>query len=676
MINRVSGIPGVKYGAILAAALMLSACGGGGGGGGFSGDGPGDGTQSPASIQIFADKVQVNADGSDSAEITVQVKNAGNLLLGGVPVTMTVDPDGSRPGSQGYNLVVRGAVTAETGTVTASLGSSQSLLAGNAVVTARIPDTNLSTSIGFVFVGPSLTTNPGQLQMVQGDRDTITVTASANASTPGSSQIICIDAPTITRVVADSGVTTTGSGNCPASVVTNNNGTATFRLDALDLGTGTLRLTGLGLSVDVPVSVVAAGVQFTSPSPENAFERTGPVNISVQVPGYTGNLQLATTSGILNGGANVAVVPVIGGTATATLTGFSTGRITLSAEKQDGSGQRAITTFFAFDDTPLIPDQTNIAIQANPATLAVGSTQTADITFTATRSQAGQSNDIPVPPGELISFTFVGDSLGSSLSSPYAYTNESGVAAVRFQAGSTASSGAGVRVQGCIVSINKCTTTAITLTSRPGSLTIGLSNTIGTANNDTAYVLPISVIATDINGGALENINISMRAWPTRYRTGFRDLNGDLIPVDTLINEDTNRNVARDLTDEWSTTNRGSSINGLAPIRQRCEPATGAEPSPPVSDRIQAFQAGCKLLPESSVATLPGVVTTDANGLATFNLTFPKDRAQVVEMEILATTRVQGTEVQSSRIFILPREENDDNLPHSPYNIYFEAVGP
>ncbi|WP_412852285.1 hypothetical protein [Ectothiorhodospira shaposhnikovii] len=665
----------MKIGGILAAALLLFACGGGDDGGFSGGDQPGTVIPAADSIQAFAvdNKVQINANGVDFADISVLVKDARNLPMGGVPVVMSVDPDGSRPGSRGYNLIVNSAVTAEDGTVTARLGSSQSLLAGNAVVTAQVENSSLSTSIGFVFVGPGLTASPSQLSMVQGDRDTVTVTATAGAGTPGSNQTLCIDAPSITQVVADAGVNTTGTADCPASVVTNSTGQATFRLDAQTLGTGTLRLTGLGLTVDIPVSVVAAGVQFSTPLPEDAFELTETVDIAVQVPGYTGNLQLATTSGIINGGTNLAVVPVSGGTATATLTGFSSGRITLSAEKQDGSGERAITTFFAFDDSPLIPDQTNVSLQASPATLAVGSTSTADITLTATRDLPGQSNDIPVPPGELITFGFDGPSQGSSLSSPYAYTDADGIASVRFLAGGTASSGEGVRIRGCITSINKCATTTVTLTNRPGSLTIGLSNTIGATNNDTAYVLPISVIATDINGGALENVNISLRAWPTRYRTGFRDLEGDLIPVDTLTNEDTNRNVARDLNDDWSTTTRVSATLGLAPIRRRCEPADGPEPTPAVTDNLQAYQAGCKLLPESSVASLPGVVTTDENGLATFNLTYPKDRAQVVEMEVLATTRVQGTEVQSSRIFFLPREESDDNLPHSPYNIYFES---
>ncbi|MBK1672711.1 hypothetical protein CKO35_05230 [Ectothiorhodospira shaposhnikovii] len=662
----------MKYGAILAAALMLSACGGGGGGGGFSGDGPGDGTQSPASIQIFADKVQVNADGSDSAEITVQVKNAGNLLLGGVPVTMTVDPDGSRPGNQGYNLVVRGAVTAETGTVTASLGSSQSLLAGNAVVTARIPDTNLSTSIGFVFVGPSLTTNPGQLQMVQGERELITVRATAGAGNPGSNQTVCIDAPSFTRVVQEAGIIS--RPDCPTAITTGSNGEASFRLDAQALGNGVVRLTGLGLTSDIPVTVVPAGVSFTTPSPDDAIEISTPVNIAVQTPGYAGNVRIITSSGILNGGTRIAVVPATGGVATATLTGFSTGRVTLSAEKMDASGERAITSFFAFNDSNLDPDLTNVSIQASPATLAVGSGSSSTITLTATRSQPGQSNNIPVPPGELITFEFIGDSLGSSLSSPFANTNNDGIASVRLQAGNIPSSAQGVRVRACVVSINKCDETSVTLTNRPGSLAIGLSNTIDSTNNDTAYILPISIIATDVNGGALGGVDISLRAWPTRFRTGFRDTEGDLtVGVDTHVNEDTNRNVTRDLGDGWTSGLVAGLAFGLSDTRRKCEPAGASEPAAgTVIDATAAFEQGCRLLPESSAAgSLPGVVTTDENGLATFNLTYPKDRAQVIEVEILATTQVDGTEVLSSRIFFLPREESDDNLPHSPYNIYF-----
>jgi hypothetical protein len=65
-------------------------------------------------------------------------------------------------------------------------------------------------------------------------------------------------------------------------------------------------------------------------------------------------------------------------------------------------------------------------------------------------------------------------------------------------------------------------------------------------------------------------------------------------------------------------------------------------------------------------------VTTDANGVANFDLVYLKGSAVWIRDRIRATTLVLGTETSSSIIFTLPAEKTESeagDLPNSPYPI-------
>jgi hypothetical protein len=69
----------------------------------------------------------------------------------------------------------------------------------------------------------------------------------------------------------------------------------------------------------------------------------------------------------------------------------------------------------------------------------------------------------------------------------------------------------------------------------------------------------------------------------------------------------------------------------------------------------------------------PGTVTTNANGVATFNLTYGKSSAIWIITRLRARTIVQGTEAVSELQFRLAPTVTDSNppdvctLPNSPY---------
>ena len=75
--------------------------------------------------------------------------------------------------------------------------------------------------------------------------------------------------------------------------------------------------------------------------------------------------------------------------------------------------------------------------------------------------------------------------------------------------------------------------------------------------------------------------------------------------------------------------------------------------------------------PNSASGTLPATVTTNASGLATFNLTYTKANALFIQARVRASTLVQGTETVGQTTFQLPALLSDIGppclLPASPY---------
>ena len=679
---------GLMFGLLLSLAVLLVGCGGSGNGdGAFTGDignGVSNGEEVNAEpgdavdIQATADKVEIVADGTDFATINVLVRDSSNIGVEGVPVTVSID----RPDS--YTLLVDRKNTAADGTVSARLSSRESR-AGNALVTASIDGTDkVSNPLGFTFVGSSLVVEPASLDLVVADRESVTARVRDGSGSPAGFASVCVDLPSYLSSEALGPVF-----GCEVGLLGDENGEATFDVTAEGAGTDDLiRISAVGNEVDVPVTVSVPNIAFDSPDPDEVFAKSKDVQVVVSVPQATEEtfVRFVTTSGTFSSsGLPEATVQVSDGTASDDLVGFSSGRVTILAENLN-SEEKTSVSIVTFDDAELTAEETFLAIQATPASLSVGDDNRSTITLTATRfvdeqleNEEGEDlpgNLEPVPPGTPVRFEFVGSSLGASLSSPLALTDLSGNATVRLTAGEIPSSGEGLAVRACIDTIEKCDRVNVQITDKPGSISIGLGNVLETTNDETAYQLPVSVIATDISGNALENVDVSVSVWPTRYRTGVRDGDGNPDIIDTFLNEDVNRNVTRDPNDLWSTGGGGRN-NGVVNVsgsRTTCASAGSGEPTiDETFGSIDASENGCKLLPESTAAgSVPTRISTDTSGLATFNLTYLKDRADFVEAEIRATTVVQGTEVQASRTFWLPRLDDDDNLPDSPYNVYFE----
>lgn len=164
----------------------------------------------------------------------------------------------------------------------------------------------------------------------------------------------------------------------------------------------------------------------------------------------------------------------------------------------------------------------------------------------------------------------------------------------------------------------------------------------------------MSVLVADSNGNPVASAVVSLSAWPLAFHVGGNVCTSAL--GTNYFNDDANENLIRD-----TGTPAGTPYE------------TGPRLFYPSRSVSTSLPSTTQLTPPNSAAgTLPGTVTTNASGVATFSLTYTKSNAAYVVDRIRARTLVQGTETLGEIRFSLPFFVTDVGPPcllgPSPYN--------
>jgi hypothetical protein len=164
----------------------------------------------------------------------------------------------------------------------------------------------------------------------------------------------------------------------------------------------------------------------------------------------------------------------------------------------------------------------------------------------------------------------------------------------------------------------------------------------------------MSVLVTDSNGNAMNNVRVSLSTWPVQFRTGYWTRSGidlELVPliIHSFPNEDQNRNLIRDIGDLKTPLCNSTCSNCYIDDYPQLTP------------------------PQSAGGNLPSQVTTNKDGVANFNLTYLKKYAIWTIDEITASAQVLGTETTSQTQFGLPYAADEkvvlsNAIPNSPFN--------
>lgn len=563
-----------------------------------------------------------------------QLSSAGNAQSSGVTVTAQVKDSGNRvvSGATVVFSVNNGASLITTQGTTDSTGVAQAVITtGNDPTNRTLLVTAVSgvasDTLNLAVVGTTLEiTGPATAQF---DQPVTFVVDLQDSSGTG------ISGRTVTVSSAD------GHGLSATTLSTNGSGQVSFTYTVNNANTSpdTLTVTALGISDTQDVATSATdSFAFFAPAAntEVVLGASQPLTLrwtenNIAKNGET--ISFATTRGTLT---SQTAVTAGAGDATVSVSSTSAGIATVQASSSVGTGKQATLTIEFVATTP-----SKISVQADPAVVATNSSS--QITATVRDAADNLVKNIPVE-------FLLEDVSGGTISAAQVTTNSLGVAKVVYTSSSNVSATDGVKITARVsanTAINALT--LLTVGGRAARIVLGTGNEIFEPN-ETTYQFPYSVIVTDNNGAAVSGAQVFLSIEPVSYGKGVygENTDGDIIPLraKTCANEDTNLNGQLDVGEDTNT-------NG-------------------------------KLEP-SNIAAVPLSVTVGADGTFQFNITYPQDRGNWVDVKLSARTTVSGTETRESVLFTLPISADDaDNPPGkttptgtvSPYGIAADCTDP
>lgn len=685
---------------LLALGTLLAACGGGGGDPTL---GIKDGANAGVgSVALVASATTIAASGADGSEVvlTAIVKNVSNNAMPGQTVSFTASSgtisNTSRVtdanGSVTEKLSVKGDASLRDITITASssgitsapvvvkvvpatsnvasllLTSSGGTLAssgGTAVnVIAFVKDVNnavvANTSVTFSADSGALgatqvnTNAQGQATVslnTGGDASlrTIKVHASAGAQTAStdigvsgtrlvvnafSSVNLKTSSDMVVKLVDSSGnalvgksvkfsaqlntLTLKGGGASPA--LTDNNGQLVLSYNAQAGTSDTLSISAQGDSVLLPVTINASNFTINAVAGTNVALTTLATNTCYAVTVHSdvagtpqaGNVRISTTRGVIyqDGGCGtplLAPLALVGGNAIAYVQASGAGLTALTA-KYEGSGASVQSDVeFVAPLTALA----SITLQADPAVIGVntaGSTAQRSALRAVVRDGTAQNNLVK---NAQVSFAILNDASNGSLSSPSVVSTDSdGMATVSYIAGQATTGIDGVVVKAQLQGVSSNAATAkLTVTKKALFISAGSGNTLDATDSST-YRKTYTVFVTDAAGNPVPDVIITAAAWPRYYYKGYLQYSQAAVSWVVVAalkcdNEDKDRSGNLD-------PNNDLNLNGRL------------DPGIPLN-----LSTGGK---------------TDSTGTASVTLTYPRDRANWLDVELTIRGNSSGTE--------------------------------
>jgi hypothetical protein len=622
-----------------------------------------------ASLSLSANPTTVKSDNSTSTTITVTALSAANAATPDVVVSLSADT-----GIISTNTVTTDATGKATFTFSSGTASKTNRTA-NITATAGVM-AQLPVSI----VGSTLTVNASGTTVPDDGSSTVTLTFTAKDAGG-----IPVSGTSLVITSRPSGVDLSPACTAAAPCTMDANGQKVITVTGAAIDSGSVIGAALGATASSPITVTSLANTFaiTKTRLNAALPISDPTSASMKIgddlvvvvnaPSPTTDVEFTTTMGLWWDGASGVPqlsVPV-------PLGGMTCGLVTTAANQvcatlnTDVAGLANVEVYdqaeLGTSDTLTVSmTATNpykITLQASPS--LVGKCVGTTCPFSTLTATVTDSNNLPVGD-EQIAFSIVNPTGGGENVSPVVGLTTTvaggglslGQARTTFTSGSQSSSAPGVKIRAQVLGTTVVTNTspsgndaAIVIGGTAGSIAFGQATTLGETANGSAYVSDMSVLVTDSNGNpAPAGTVVNLSVWPIAWSTGTQvacAVDSDTATTGTFRNEDINENLFL-----------GPFEDGVRIYYYQ----SGALPGGTIDGYITPVN--------SAGGVVPGSVTTDATGLATFTLTYPKTSAIWTVTRLRAQTVVQGSAAVSEYRFplwALKKDVDPDCLLSSPY---------
>lgn len=562
-------------------------------------------TSLAANLQLSASTTSIGTGNNTGITLTAKVLDSGNRLLSGENVDFSSD---------GGALQVTSGTTSDAGAAFATLTTTGDSANRTIKVTATVPGTSASDTVD-IDVSGSVITISGSDTLTVGDTTNLTIFLKDSTNTGIANQSYNISS-------SDDSIASLSS----STTETNNSGQDSVTVTGVSKGTATITVSTLGLTQNYVINVTNDAFALSGLTARQEVNINTPQTVTLvwtsNGTAQSGNLiEFSNTKGTLS--ASTATTDA-SGSASTTISSATIGPATLTA-KDAASG---LTTSVDFEFVVPPSDVDSIDLQANKTTIGPNGEQSV---LTAT---ARDINNNLVKNVDVL-FSITQDNSAGSISNGSDLTNSLGRASTVYTSSDATTSKDGVHIHAqvrgadCTVTPQLCNDKQITVAKSQLFVVLGTSNLI-VPKGDTLYTKEWNVLVTDATGNPVANTPVKLSVVPTYYYIGQYFWNDTDKQWDQFFGDGTGTQNLYD----YKCINEDFSRDG-------------------VLDSGEDLNNNQQLDPRN-VATVIDTVTTDADGYATFKVTWAKQYATWVDVLLTATASVTGTESSASTTFTLP----------------------
>ena len=571
----------------------------------FSSTGSTTVSEDPASLELFADSIQLASSGSDEVELIALVKNEQSVLMEGVEVSF------SAATGDGVELQLIQPETAADGTARAVLTSQNDK--SNRTITITAGAGSLTQTVDITIAGTEVTINGASSVILNNSVDyTIRVQDSDG-----------------TLILNQNVVLSAVNGSLSSTTVnTGANGQATVTYTASTSGQDTITASALNAEASFAVQVQQDEFNFVN-LPEEEVPLGQSQTITVQwrqnnTPVVGRDVTFSASRGQIAGDATVTTDA--NGQASIDISANNAGISAITASANDGSGNVLVSALTQIEFIATTPH--TLIADASPDILGPDGQ-------TSTISAVVRDVNGNLVKNSVINFT-VSDVSTGFVSPSQATTDSKGIATTVFTSGSV-STLESVAIT-AFVADDQAIADQVTLTvgARAFDISLGTGNEIEEPTS-TSYLKRFGVFVSDSAGQPVSGVNLTASVTPAKYvnngeyRTGFWVYNDDESQWVAIVNqncltEDINGNGILDTTPTDEDTN------------------------------------GDGMLTPGLVGTITfsnGNAVTDENGYAELEYRYPSSYAVWYDAVISVFGQSTGSEAQASMNYTLDISADD-----------------
>lgn len=617
----------LRYALFLLMAALLTACGGGGAGGaggagnpfvvptsGVTGAGPAPASAVAAKVAVLSSSPQMPSTGTSTVTLTAITQTATNQTVSGRLVTFSV------PATETafLNAITPvGGLSDVNGIVTASLNLGANKANRLIPVTALVDGVSSTVNVAVVGTTVSIAGNTS-VALNAVTNFTVTVKDSAGIAIP--------NVPVTVTSLAGNTIALT-----PATGISDANGMVNVAVTATRAGADTITATSAGATGTSALAVSADSFAFTNPVnpiPQIPLNTASSVSVAWTASGVPAAGQLVSFSAS-RGVITPATVAAAAGSATASVQSSTAGRATVTATGPGGTPSATMLVDF------VATSASSVMAQATPAIVQVTNNALAQTSNSSIVSVVVRDAANNLVKNARINFTIVTDPTGGGLSAATAITDLNGSASVTYTAGTISSAQNGVSISATVVDVGGVATTLpqpvstvnLTVSGQTLFVRLGTDNLLAPSPPTNVSKTWVAIV-TDAGGNPMVGVPVRFTLRPSSYRKGRHVIVtlpvAGWAPVYSAIcpNEDLNFNG---ILDPGEDTN----LNG------RLEPG--------------------------GVATVTASAVTDASGIASAFIVYPKNYAFWADMILEARAGVIGNDPPATASYPLSGIVTDYN---------------